>query len=184
MDLLFFFVQPSNLKYCFNFFFPHCLLRSKAANNSNDAGGSDDSDLEKMKQVHFWRITNKFVTELCALFDEKENSWSERPDGSCYVRWWWHFLWIIKSWHLTDLVQDKKYSYVFWIPPFLQEILEEVRKELQKVKEEIIGGKFYSFLRTIFYFWIRTSVTKCILSLFFQPLFRSYKREAHSPAGC
>lgn len=27
----------------------------------------------------------------------------------------------------------------------LQEILEEVRKELQKVKDEIIGGLFFNF---------------------------------------
>lgn len=33
---------------------------------------------------------------------------------------------------------------------FLQEILEEVRKELQKVKEEIIGGEVKYSLKLLF----------------------------------
>lgn len=32
-------------------------------------------------------------------------------------------------------------TYIVCLSIFLQEILEEVRKELQKVKEEIIGGE-------------------------------------------
>lgn len=52
------FLPNTNLKFLSVFV---CFLsshRAKPAGNSNDAGGMDDSDLEKMKQVNFSSATS------------------------------------------------------------------------------------------------------------------------------
>lgn len=43
-----------------------CVLsshRAKGAANNNDAGGADDSDLEKMKQVNYSSTQLEFLTK-------------------------------------------------------------------------------------------------------------------------
>lgn len=56
---------------------------------------------------------------------------------------------------LTQVLVSLCYDHMFFV---LQEILEEVRKELQKVKEEIIGGESFFFI--IFYFLGKLSEQK------------------------
>ncbi len=62
------FLQNTNLKYLSVFV---CFLsshRAKPAGNSNDAGGMDDSDLEKMKQVNFSSAQqHQFLTKSAEL---------------------------------------------------------------------------------------------------------------------